>query len=467
MAYPFSFISLCGVNVSLWSFIGLLRFGSEKIKLKKIKSRFSASKTELHSARRWLGEFFALLGWAKIYRALVKKIKKQTIKINFYQPRNLPTLENAPINEEEVAAVIPAHNEELTIAKTINSLKAIMPTERIYVASDGSTDRTVAIVRRLGAQAVDIQPSRGKAGAITYILKHFNLLDKYKAILIVDADSEVDKNYFKYALPFFRDPKTAAVAVHAQSKWQPHTWPRWSMFFAAYRVRLYRVIQTALRYGQTWKYTNVNFIIPGFSSIYRTSVLKRIEIDAPGLIIEDYNMTFEVRHKKLGLVAYSPRACSQSQDPVKLKDYIKQIKRWNLGFWQTVRRHGLWPSFFWAANGFFLAEIFLYGALMLALPLMIFAFYLSGGPLALPFTLPILHISRLTLLDLLVGIFLIDYFITVLVAIYEKKPLLLYYGFGFILLRYIDAFMFFYTLPLAFTTKSDGRWTSPKREAMA
>ena len=52
----------------------------------------------------------------------------------------------------------------------------------------------------------------------------------------------------------------------------------------------------------------------------------------------------------------------------------------------------------------------------------------------------------------------------VVISVVERKPILLLYGPVFALLRWIDAFLFIFTLPLAFAEKSDGRWVSPRRE---
>ncbi|HCC49777.1 MAG TPA: glycosyl transferase, partial [Candidatus Jacksonbacteria bacterium] len=166
MKWLIGFITVTGFNFSVWAVIGLMRFISEK---------FNSSK----SAQ---ADFFSL-------------------------------------NKEQVAAVVPAHNEELTIRQTIKSLKRILPRENIYVGSDGSSDRTCRVATNTGVKVINIQPNRGKAGAIRYTINHFGLLNCYQAILIVDADSQIDVNYLKYALPLFNDPKTVAIAGHVLSKW--------------------------------------------------------------------------------------------------------------------------------------------------------------------------------------------------------------------------------------------------------
>lgn len=478
MVWVISLFTLLGINFSIWTIIGVIRFNLEKIKIADIEKNYKT-----HSFFRWVFIFIYIIGVNYILQKIVdlilaikqkmnvknreyiKKLNNQ-VKINFVSPKISPA--PSPLTENDVAAIIPAHNEELTIAKTIASLKVIMPAHNIYIGSDASTDRTVAIARNLGCQLADIFPNKGKAGVLTYLLHHFKLIERYKAVMIVDADSEISPTYLKKALPLFADPEVAAVAVHALSKWQNHPAPKWSMIFTAYRIRLFRVLQAVMRYGQTWKYTNMTTIVPGFASIYRTSVLKDIKIDAPGLIIEDYNMTFEIHHKKLGKIAYDPQITGLSHDPINFQDYFKQVKRWNLGFWQTIRSHGFWPSWFCFSLSLYIIEMFIYAIFLLAVPLLILMMAINSfAPLTLPFSLPILHISQLTILDLLIGVLLIDYLVTAVVAIYEKKLLLLLYGLGFIFFRYLDAFIFLYTLPLAFIVKSEGKWVSPKRPVLA
>jgi poly-beta-1,6-N-acetyl-D-glucosamine synthase len=368
----------------------------------------------------------------------------------------------ARITTGEVAVLIPAHNEEKTLGLSLEVVSEIVAVDNVFVASDGSTDRTAEIAREWGCNVLDIQPNAGKARALAAAIDHFRICDRYAAVLILDADSQPDRDYLERALPLFDDPDIVAVAGHALPAWHPHGHPRLAMFIAAYRMRLYRVTQVLLRYGQTWKYSNVSFIVPGFASMYRCSVLPRIEIDAPGLIIEDFNMTFELHHKRLGKIAYTPRVRCTSHEPLGLGDYIRQVRRWHLGFWQTVRRHRFWPSFFWLSLTVFVVEMLLQSLAFLTVPFLLAGFVLGPGE---PMTiwLPQLGVASLTVTDVVIGVFLADYAITLLAAAIERKPILMLYGPGFALLRWIDAFLFLYTLPLAFTVKSDGRWESPKR----
>lgn len=370
--------------------------------------------------------------------------------------------ESSGISIHEVAVLVAAHNEARTICLCLDAAAKIIPRDQIFVGSDGSTDDTVSIARERGIEVLDIHPNGGKARALRALIDHYAICERYKAVLILDADSEIDEHYLERALPLFDDPGVAAIAGHALSKWHHHWRPKWSMFFIAYRVRLYKIIQTFMRYGQTWKHSNVSFIVPGFASMYRSSVVTQMKIDAPGLIIEDFNMTFELHKKKLGRIAYMPSVRCTSQDVHNMWDYFKQVRRWYLGFWQTIRLHGVWVSVFWLSLGAMLAEMLLQSVVFLWLPALLVWFIVApGDPVAV--WLPPLGWLQIIWSDVVIGMIAVDYLWTIFVAVQEKKPILLIYGFGFVLLRWMDALLFLYTLPLAYIVKSDGRWVSPKR----
>ncbi|HWO07382.1 MAG TPA: glycosyltransferase family 2 protein [Candidatus Paceibacterota bacterium] len=373
----------------------------------------------------------------------------------------------ARVQPEEVAVLIAAHNEALTIESTVMSILQNTSAKHIYIASDGSTDDTVKIARSLGCTAEDIQPNRGKARALTYMLKTHNLYERYKAVLIMDADLKIAPDYFKRTLPQFDDPETAAIVGRAVPHWPTHYLPRWDMLFTAYRVQLWRVLQFTIRYGQTWRPMNVTPIIPGGSSIYRTSVLRKIDIDVPDLIIEDFNMTFEVHHKRLGKIAYCPYAIVIDQEPYSLHDFHRQISRWYLGFWQTVRRHGIWFSFFWTTMAIFAVELIIASLISLALP---FLLLLYGATKIFDAPIPgEFLVSNMTLYTIIVSVFVLDYLITIFITVLERKPLLLVYAFGFFPLRYLEAIVFMRTMitGLFVPPSADGRWKSPARIAYA
>jgi cellulose synthase/poly-beta-1,6-N-acetylglucosamine synthase-like glycosyltransferase len=366
------------------------------------------------------------------------------------------------LSVSDVAVIIAAHNEELALPRCLRALSAVIPAAQIYVSSDGSRDRTVEIASAAGCHVLDIQPNAGKAHALKRGIEHFRLVEKYRAVLIQDADSEIDPAYFAHALPLFDDPGVAVVAGHVTSRWRPHLLPRFDMLFAAYRTRLYRVLQSVFQYGQSSSWINASYIAPGFASMYRTSVLSDIDITAPGLVIEDFNMTFEVQRKQLGRVAYTPLAHCSSEDPHRLRDYRKQVQRWYLGFWQTVLRHGVWASVFWLALGSLLTELVMVSVVLVLVPVFAVLEVATGiGMFALSPSYG--TFEQVSPIDLLLVFLAVDYALTVVVVIIDRRPLLLAYGLLFPALRLLDATLFLIAFGRSFSAQSDGRWVSPQR----
>ncbi|HMA46859.1 MAG TPA: hypothetical protein VKP11_06635, partial [Frankiaceae bacterium] len=139
--------------------------------------------------------------------------------------------------------------------------------------------------------------------------------------------------------------------------------------------------------------------------------------------------------------------------------------------WQTVRRHKLWASWFSAALALFLVEVLTASlaivALVLALVLLALP-ALTGDVVLQVGWFASLHAfleSYLTPVNLLLFLVVPDYLLTCLTAVGMRRPALLLYGVGFLLLRLVDATATLWTLPQAWLARSTGRWTSPARRA--
>lgn len=65
-----------------------------------------------------------------------------------------------------VSAVIPAYNEESTIAGVVSTLRHVDLIDEIVVVSDGSQDRTAEVARAAGARVLEHGENMGKAGAM-------------------------------------------------------------------------------------------------------------------------------------------------------------------------------------------------------------------------------------------------------------------------------------------------------------
>lgn len=369
----------------------------------------------------------------------------------------------------EVAVLIPARNEALVIAATIRSVLRLVPPASVHVIADGCDDDTAAIARSYGLSVLEVQPAGGKAAGIEAAVRHFDLPGRFAVMLLLDADTELDRDYLSRGLPLFDDPGVVAVAGYARTSWRPHELTGIGRLLVSYRTRLYAVMQW-LKYGQTWRWTNLTAIVPGFASMYRTWVLPRIDLNPPGLVIEDFNMTFELHHKRLGKIAFHPGVSATTQDPDNLRDYVRQVTRWQLGLWQTVRRHGIWPSWFCLALAAFLLEVLVASAGLLMLAAALLATPLASAGHRLVDWGWLAGADReltgfVTLPGVLLFVVLPDFLLTCAAAAAMRRPSLLRYGLAFLPIRMIDAMVMLWTLPQAWWKSSSGRWTSPDRRA--
>ncbi len=377
-------------------------------------------------------------------------------------PVNVPT-------PDDVAVIIAAHNEEMVIERTVTSASSLVKPHQIYVVSDGSQDATAKIAKDCGANVLELNPNRGKAGALAAGIEYFELCDTYEVVMLLDADTHLADNYLSTGLALFDDPEVVAVAGRAVSIIDPPSPTRLGRFLVAYRERLYVIVQLLMKYGQAASWANAVSIVPGFASMYRTSALRHIDVTGKGLVIEDFNMTFEVHRKHLGRIEFHPSAAiAYTQDPDRLGDYRKQMRRWLLGFWQTVRRHRMHVGVFWGALLLFIVELVM-ACLMwvLVVPLLIVSLICTAivQSSAAPAEVLVWLSGLLTIKTVLLGVALPDYALSVFAAGVKRRPMYLVYGLFFSLMRILDAGICLATIPRAFMTQSSGTWVSPKRRS--
>ncbi|MDQ3762037.1 MAG: glycosyltransferase family 2 protein [Actinomycetota bacterium] len=370
---------------------------------------------------------------------------------------------------QDVAVLIPAHNEELVIQSSIAAIAALVPRGNIHVVSDGSTDRTAELARQIGVNVIETRTNVGKAGALEEAIDRFGLVERFQAVLLLDADTTIDPGYFDAALPHFDDPEVVAVAGAVRTNHERGL-SLIGKVLVCHRQRIYAITQRLLKFGQTWRFTNATHIVPGFASMYRTAVLPQIEMNPPGLVIEDFNMTFEIYQKRLGKVAFSLGAVAVTQDPDNLRDYVRQIRRWGLGLWQTVRRHPPRLSLFSAMLTVLLLELLTSSMFFVLLPFLVLILAvpeLYPAALAWPGIAPVhdtvtAHMSLPVLLLAVIGA---DLALTCLVALIERKLRFLALWIFFPFLRVLDAAIALYVFPLAWLS-SAGRWISPARRTV-
>ena len=368
---------------------------------------------------------------------------------------------------DDVAILIPAHNEAAVIAHSIRAITKLVPRRNVHVVSDGSTDDTFEVALECGVKAIQTRRNVGKAGALHDAIERFKLVERFPVVMLLDADTRVQPGYFAAALPLFDSPDVVAVAGCVRTDTRRMLSPVGNLL-TGHRMKIYAMGQRVMKFGQTSRYLNATPIVPGFASIYRTAVLPAIDINPAGLAIEDFNMTFEVYHRDLGKVGFTLRAIAVTQDPDNLHDYIRQTRRWALGFWQTVRRHPPRLNLFTAMLALSLTELITSCLVFVTLPAVVLILVIpdlaSSAP-GWPGYGPVYTFmsAHMTLNRILYGVLAPDLASTCFVAIVDRRPRLLLSAPFFPFMRVLDAAIGLWAIPLAWLANSDGTWKSPAR----
>ncbi|HUS26051.1 MAG TPA: glycosyltransferase family 2 protein [Nevskiaceae bacterium] len=260
---------------------------------------------------------------------MYRKHSRRPIKRTNY--KDMPTTAPiaAPKRKATLALLIAAHNEEVVLAKTINSaIAAGMTPEHIYVVDDNSSDRTSAIARSiLPRQNVCKVRRSGKGLALTKASKKYHLPERYRWIHIADADGAFSPNYF----PTFRKNlrvENAAATGYVRSLPGKNV-SQYRVFEYTVGMELHRRFQSIF---------NIIPVIPGPTSCFRSDVFARVNF-ANKSLTEDFDVTLQIHRQKLGKIQFIPKAITYTQDPGTVKDFTKQITRWNRGVMQGITRH--------------------------------------------------------------------------------------------------------------------------------
>lgn len=113
-----------------------------------------------------------------------------------------------------ISMIIPVCNEEKRIERKMANTEALRyPADRLQVlfVSDGSTDRTVELIRRRASAAitlVELTVRGGKAAALNAGLKHAT----HDIVVFSDASIELELDALRYIVQGFRDPAIGCIS---------------------------------------------------------------------------------------------------------------------------------------------------------------------------------------------------------------------------------------------------------------
>ncbi|GGR34524.1 MULTISPECIES: glycosyltransferase family 2 protein [Agromyces] len=117
---------------------------------------------------------------------------------------------NAALNRTLI--VLPAFNEEASVAKVVREIEAVLPGVRCVVIDDGSSDRTAQAAAAAGAEVLRLPFNLGVGGAMRLGFR-YALANGFDNVVQIDADGQHDPA----AVPALLDElETADVVMGAR-----------------------------------------------------------------------------------------------------------------------------------------------------------------------------------------------------------------------------------------------------------
>lgn len=234
-----------------------------------------------------------------------------------------------PLRDYEVSVIIPAYNEEETIAKTIKSvLDSKYPLKEVIVVNDGSKDGTKQAIEEIMKHSSKVKildkPNSGKADSVNKAFK----LATSELVVVVDADGYPMPDAIGNMVGYFNDEKMAAVTALITPKNREG-------FMEKLQCYEYPIISWTRK---LLGYVDGIYVNPGAMSMYRREAILKVGGFDTTNMTEDIEMTWKLTyngyHRGVSLTARD-----QTEVPSTLSKWWKQRIRWNLGGLQTIIKY--------------------------------------------------------------------------------------------------------------------------------
>ena len=267
--------------------------------------------------------------------------------------------DDKPFNPH-VTVLIPAHNEQMGIVRTLETVsRSTYKNISIVVVDDASGDNTSQLVREFIAKHSRTASSRlvtqngqtrreyyrpssgipsiclltrpvnsGKAAGLNYALKHAVRGD---LTMTLDADSALDPRAIENAVAYFRDERVAGVAANVKIMQQNSVLGLLQKFehMIGYRSKKF------------YSLANCEFVVGGVASTYRYNVLKELNFYDTDTATEDIALSMKItadgnRGRRL---VYASDVVASTEGVQTFNALLKQRYRWKLGTLQVLFKY--------------------------------------------------------------------------------------------------------------------------------
>ena len=230
-----------------------------------------------------------------------------------------------------ISIIVPAYNEAANIKRTLDSIvDSDYPAKEIIVVDDGSKDLTYAIASQYIQTCkhcrirVMRKQNGGKASAMNYGLR----FAAGEIMVIVDADSLIEKNTLKEIAKQFQEPNVVAVAGTVKVLNAVNILTNCTALECVVVPNLQR---------PAFSLFGIVMIVPGALGAFSKKRLMQCGLYDRDTITEDFDLTIKIA-KGGGKIVAIP-AISYTECPTTPRGFYKQRVRWYGGVFQGLLKH--------------------------------------------------------------------------------------------------------------------------------
>lgn len=229
-------------------------------------------------------------------------------------------------NNTTFAIIIPAHNEEKMIAKTIYSLNGIIYPQTkydVYVVADNCSDNTAEISRHLGVHVLERSDltKKGKGYALRWAFdKLLSEYDKYDAYVVIDSDSLISGNYLQVMDHYIN---SGSRVIQSSDLVLPQK-NNWSSEATRIGFILFNYVRPLGR-----KFLGFDMGLRGNGMCFTKEVLKKIPWQSWALTEDlEYGLILLLNGER---IHFAPEATVWAHMPLKSENARSQRERWEEG----------------------------------------------------------------------------------------------------------------------------------------
>lgn len=241
-----------------------------------------------------------------------------------------------------ISLIVPAHNEEDVIEKTLQAFLATDydPTlKEIIIVNDGSVDRTGELIKQYASTVIEngiASPNETNFSGKNIILVNREIGGNGKAqasndgakyargeiLFFTDADVRIEGNSFLEAVKHFSDERVGAVAGNVEITQNESPLNGFLIFESILAQKVTR---------SSFNVLGFHYIVPGGCAIFRKKVWESVGGYRVGGLAEDTDLTWKILTETNKEIRFDSSISVLADEPKTLQSLWNQRVRWSRG----------------------------------------------------------------------------------------------------------------------------------------